>query len=176
MNKHNKKILCKLISIYNSSPNCQLESNNDLYNSYTFYIGSEPTHLIFQSINLIDINITKLVTAEINNSENLVTHTDNEDVLFFLQSKRLFVLDANKLFSPDRAEKLQTCDFKRKQYQKLVKDLDLLVSYIYVLNSDWFDKPAYKDVLEYIESVNCNYCFDRLPLEWLGLPKPVSSN
>ncbi len=70
-------------------------------------------------------------------------------------------------------EKLQTCDFKRKQYLKLVSDLGLSVAFIYVLNSDWFDVPRYKDVFEYIRSVNCNYCFDRLPLEWLGLPSPT---
>jgi hypothetical protein len=67
-------------------------------------------------------------------------------------------------------EKLQTCDFKRKQYTKLVEDLDLAVAYIYVLDKSWFDKPKYKDVLDYIRSVNCNYCFDELPLAWLGLP------
>lgn len=67
-------------------------------------------------------------------------------------------------------EKLQTCDFKRKQYQKLVRDLDLAVAYIYVLNREWFDRPGYKDVLDYIKSVNCDYCFDTLPLEWIGLP------
>ena len=66
-------------------------------------------------------------------------------------------------------EKLQTCDFKRKQYQKLVRPLDLKVEYVYVL-SDWFRKLEYKDVLEYIESVNCHYRFNTLPLAWLGLP------
>lgn len=73
-------------------------------------------------------------------------------------------------------EKLQTCDFKRKQYQKLVGDLDLAVAYIYVLNSEWFDKPSYKDVLEYIRSVNCDYRFDTLPLDWLGLPVPDNND
>jgi hypothetical protein len=67
-------------------------------------------------------------------------------------------------------EKLQTSDFKRKQYLKLVGDMGLSVAYIYVLNSDWFDVPRYKDVLDYIRSVNCDYCFDELPLAWLGLP------
>jgi len=61
------------------------------------------------------------------------------------------------------------CDFKRKQYQKLVRPLGLRVEYVYVL-SDWFRKPEYKDVLEYIESVNCHYIFNTLPLAWLGLP------
>lgn len=67
-------------------------------------------------------------------------------------------------------EKLQTCDFKRKQYLKLVGDLGLSVAYIYVLSGTWFDKPRYKDVLDYIRSMNCDFCFDELPLAWLGLP------
>lgn len=66
-------------------------------------------------------------------------------------------------------EKLQTCDFKRKQYFKLVSDLGLWVEYVYVLN-DWFKQPRYKDVLDYIRSVNCHYLFNELPLKWLGLP------
>ena len=51
-------------------------------------------------------------------------------------------------------EKLQTCDFKKKQYTKLLSSLKINVEYYYVLN-DWFDKPEYKDVFEYIESVGC---------------------
>lgn len=67
-------------------------------------------------------------------------------------------------------EKLQTCDFKRKQYLKLVQPLDIKVEYVYVLN-DWFKQPSYKDVLDYINSVNCHYKFNELPLTWLGMPK-----
>ena len=67
-------------------------------------------------------------------------------------------------------EKLQTCDFKRKQYQKLVKSLNYKVEFVYVLNKDWFGKSEYKDVLEYICSMNCHYVFDEIPLKWLGLP------
>lgn len=66
-------------------------------------------------------------------------------------------------------EKLQTCDFKRKQFSKLVKPLNLKVEYVYVLNN-WFKNLKYKDVLDYIESMNCHYVFDEIPLDWLGLP------
>ena len=45
------------------------------------------------------------------------------------------------------------------------------VEYMYLLN-DWFQKPEYKDVLDYILSVNCHYFFDNIPLENLGLPLP----
>jgi hypothetical protein len=37
--------------------------------------------------------------------------------------------------------------------------------------NDWFKKPEYKDVLNYINSVNCHYKFGKLPLAWLGLPE-----
>lgn len=68
-------------------------------------------------------------------------------------------------------EKLQTCDFKRKQYTRLMAPLNIEVEYIYIL-SDWFRKPAYKDVLDYIISVGCQYYFNYLPLQKLGLPIP----
>ena len=65
-------------------------------------------------------------------------------------------------------EKLQTCDFKKKQYTKLFAPLGIQTEYYYVLN-DWFDKPEYKDVFEYIESVGCKYFIEYLPLSELGL-------
>lgn len=68
-------------------------------------------------------------------------------------------------------EKLQTCDFKKKQYQKLFAPLNIEVQYIYILN-DWFRDPHYKDVLDYIISVGCQYYFQYIPLQKLGLPVP----
>lgn len=65
-------------------------------------------------------------------------------------------------------EKLQTCDFKKKQYVKLLSPLNIKVEYYYVLN-DWFDKPQYKDVFNYIESVGCKYFIEDLPLSELNL-------
>lgn len=68
-------------------------------------------------------------------------------------------------------EKLQTCDFKKKQYQKLFFPLNIEVQYIYILD-DWFRNPRYKDVLDYIISVGCQYYFQYIPLQKLGLPVP----
>ena len=68
-------------------------------------------------------------------------------------------------------EKLQTCDFKKKQYRKLMAPLNIEVEYVYIL-SDWFRKPEYQDVLDYVISVGCQYYFGYLPLQKLGLPVP----
>ncbi|MFA7325888.1 MAG: hypothetical protein WC121_04430 [Candidatus Kapaibacterium sp.] len=66
-------------------------------------------------------------------------------------------------------EKLQTCDFKKKQYIKLFAQLEISsVEYYYVLNN-WFQNPRNKDVFDYIESVSCRYFIDEIPLEELGL-------
>jgi hypothetical protein len=65
-------------------------------------------------------------------------------------------------------EKLQTCDFKKKQYIKLFAPLKINVEYYYVLN-DWFDKPEYNDVFQYIESVGCKYFIEELPFNEIGL-------
>jgi len=65
-------------------------------------------------------------------------------------------------------EKLQTCDFKLKQYKRLVASTDLKVEYIYVLN-DWFKQPSYRDVLQYIRAVGCKYYFNEIPLEIFGI-------
>jgi hypothetical protein len=68
-------------------------------------------------------------------------------------------------------EKLQTCDFKKKQYMKLFSPLNYEVEYVYIL-SKWFKKEEYKDVRDYIISVGCRFYFEFLPLHELGLPVP----
>jgi len=93
-----------------------------------------------------------------------------DDALLVIVRETLFIIEINyqKMTNADD-EELMLCDFKRKQYLKLVAPLGLKVEYVYVLN-DWFKKPEYKDVLDYIHSVNCHYRFNELPLAWLGLP------
>ncbi len=94
-----------------------------------------------------------------------------DSALIVIVRKTLFIIEVKyQQVGGSVDEKLQTSGFKRKQYQKLVKPLDLEVEYVYVL-SDWFKKPAYRDTLEYIDSVNCHYKFNEIPLAWLGLPE-----
>jgi len=90
--------------------------------------------------------------------------------LFVVVRDTLFIIEIKfQKVAGSVDEKLQTCDFKRKQYTKLVHSLGWRVEYVYVLN-DWFKSPGYKDTLDYIHSVNCHYMFNEIPLNWLGLP------
>ena len=83
------------------------------------------------------------------------------DVLFIIEKKY-------QAASGSVDEKLQTCDFKKKQYQKLLRPLNINVEYYYLLNS-WFRQNSYRDVFDYIESVGCKYFIDEIPLSELHL-------
>jgi hypothetical protein len=96
-----------------------------------------------------------------------------DDAIFVITNNTFFILEIKfQEVAGSTDEKLQTCDFKIKQYRKLLSQLNVEVQYIYILN-DWFKKTEYKDVLDYIISINgCSYYFNYLPLQKIGLPVP----
>ena len=95
-----------------------------------------------------------------------------DDSIYVIINNTMFIIECKFQQSAGSVdEKLQTCDFKRKQYQKLLSQLNMEVEYIYLL-SDWFKKSEYKDVLDYIISVRCSYYFEYIPLHKFGLPVP----
>lgn len=95
-----------------------------------------------------------------------------DEAIYVIKNNTLFVIEIKfQKVAGSVDEKLQTCDFKKKQYKKLMSPLNIDVEYIYIL-SDWFRHQAYKDTLDYIISVGCHYYFKYLPLEKIGLPMP----
>jgi len=95
-----------------------------------------------------------------------------DDAIYVIKENTLFIIEVKyQQVGGSVDEKLQTCDFKRKQYIKLFSPLNIEVEYVYVL-SDWFKKPEYKDVLDYIINVGCHFYFEYLPLHKIGLPVP----
>lgn len=95
-----------------------------------------------------------------------------DEALYVLVNNTLFIIEMKfQKVAGSVDEKLQTCDFKKKQYKKLMAPLNIEVEYVYILN-DWFKKPAYKDTLDYVISVGCQYYFNYSPLQKLGLPVP----
>lgn len=95
-----------------------------------------------------------------------------DDAIYLINGNTLFIIEIKfQKVAGSVDEKLQTCDFKNKQYKKLFSSLAIPVKYVYVLN-DWFRRPEYKDVLDYVNSVGCHYFFHTIPFDFLGLPKP----
>lgn len=95
-----------------------------------------------------------------------------DDAILILKDRELFIVEIKfQQVGGSVDEKLQTCDFKKKQYTKLLSPLGIAVKYVYVL-SNWFNKKEYRDTLDYIKSVGCHYFFNEIPFEFLGFPKP----
>lgn len=110
-----------------------------------------------------------LKTRGINYKNYLSKKILPDNAIFVSSNNALNIIEMKYQTVPGSVdEKLQTCDFKRKQYQKLVIALKWNVEYIYILN-DWFKHPQYKDTLTYITAVGCRYYFNKLPLITIGL-------
>ena len=65
-------------------------------------------------------------------------------------------------------EKLQTCDFKKKIYTRLIEKTGYKTEYYYLWN-DWFLRDEYDDVKKYIKSVGCKYFIDEIDFNELGI-------
>ncbi len=95
-----------------------------------------------------------------------------DDSIYVLINNTMFIIECkHQQVGGSVDEKIQTCDFKRKEYQKLLAPANIEVEYIYLLD-DWFRNPKYKDMLDYVISVRCQYYFQYIPLAKLGLPVP----
>lgn len=93
-----------------------------------------------------------------------------DEAYFSLESNKLIIIEKKfQQIAGSVDEKLQTCGFKKRQYERLCAPLkNVQVEYVYVLN-DWFTDKSYKDTLDYITDVGCKYYFNVLPLELLEL-------
>ena len=85
-----------------------------------------------------------------------------DEAYFDIESKEFSIYEKKYQQTPGSAdEKPQTCAFKIWEYNKIGKVIGAeKITYTYIFN-DWFKKPEYKDMLEYIRSVpQCDYCFE----------------
>lgn len=105
------------------------------------------------------VDFKKIISKKLLPDDAILVHETN--TLFIIEKK--FQSGAGSV-----DEKLQTCDFKKKEYIKLLSPIHISVEYCYYL-SDWFLQPEYDDVKEYINSVGCHYFFNEIPLDFLGL-------
>lgn len=119
-------------------------------------------HDIYKFLNLRGIDWKKILSKKLLSDDSIYVIMNN--ILYIIECKFQQVEG-----SVD--EKLQTCDFKKKQYKKLLAPLNIDIEYIYLL-SDWFKNPKYKDVLDYIISVGCSYYFEYIPLNKFNLLIP----
>lgn len=95
-----------------------------------------------------------------------------DNAIYVIVNNTMLILEVKTQYTVGSVdEKVQTYDYKKKQYKKLLFQLNMEVEYIYILD-EWFRQPKYKDVLDYVISVGCQYYFNYISLQKLGLPIP----
>ena len=94
-----------------------------------------------------------------------------DDTVYVIKDNTMYIIEIKfQEVNGSVDEKLQTCDFKRKQYKRIFAELNYdSIEFIYIL-SKFYKAKKYKDVLDYISSMNCDYYFEYLPLKRIGLP------
>lgn len=155
-----------LKTLLNSIENYFVNSENEVY------YKDEKVGMIFKKNSLYKFLARRGIDWRDHISKRLLP----DDSIYVLLNNIFFIIECKyQQVAGSVDEKLQTCDFKKKQYKKLLSPLNIEVQYIYILN-DWFRDPKYKDVLDYIHSVGCDYHFNYIPLTRLGLPVPEDNN
>ena len=150
-----------IITYLSAQPGYSVEGSKVYYKG-EFVARTFKKHGFYKFLEEYDINWTQII------SKKLLP----DDCIFVVIMNTLYVIECKfQQVEGSVDEKLQTCDFKKKQYQKLLFRANIEVEYIYLL-SDWFRNPKYKDVLDYIISVGCHFYFEYIPLSQLGLPVP----
>jgi hypothetical protein len=95
-----------------------------------------------------------------------------DDAIFVNETKTLHIIEKKyQKSSGSNDEKLESPHFKIRQYNKLLKPLNIKIKYCYVL-SDWFrleKNRKYKDVYDYHKELGVKHFFNELPLSYLGL-------
>lgn len=139
-----------------------------VHDNVIFYEGEQVAHY-FKKRSLYAF----LESQGVNYQDYISKRLEPDNALYVIKDNTMNVIEMKfQHVGGSVDEKLQTCDFKKKQYQKLFSSLNYEVEYIYLL-SDWFRSPEYKDVRDYIISVGCRFYFEYLPLNEIGLPVPA---
>jgi len=106
------------------------------------------------------------------NWENITSKKYLPDAVF-INTKKNIVFIIEKKFQGGQGsvdEKLQTCDFKKKMYKKILSSskTKFTVEYFYILSS-FFKQQKYEDVKAYINEVGCKYFFEEINFNILGI-------
>jgi len=113
-----------------------------------------------EGINLTKYNLYKYLDQNKINWKDIISKKLLPDEAYFNpKTKELKIYEKKFQQTAGSAdEKPQTCAFKIYQFRKIGKAIGAeKVTYTYLLSS-WFAKPEYKDMLDYIKSVEgCDY-------------------
>lgn len=149
-----------LIDSLNLHPNIEIKNNNEIhFNGVIVGYYFEKHNFYTDFIEKHKVDWKKLISKKYL----------PDGVFVNILIKKVFIIEKKFQESSGSVdEKLQTCDFKRKTYKKIIEKTGFETEYFYLLNS-WYKRVEYEDVKEYIKSVGCNFFIDKIGLEELGI-------
>lgn len=155
----------KKVDILNSLDKNQgynIKNKSDIYYNGEIVATAYPKHKLY-GVFLEDngVEYKKRIGRKILPDQAIYIHSTKKMIIIEVKSQKV---------EGSVDEKITTCDFKKKQYEKLFKGLVTNVELIYCL-SPHFDKKKYKDALSYIHESGCQYFFEKIPLSAVGLPE-----
>ena len=110
-----------------------------------------------------------LVPQEVDWQEIISKRLLPDEAIYTYRNNTMYIIEKKFQSRPGSVdEKLQTCGFKKYQYQRLLAPLGINVEYLYICNG-WFAQPQYRDVHKYISDMGCYIFFNEIPLDFLGL-------
>lgn len=132
-------------------------------NTTTGALFEERVFLNKEGINLTKHNLYKFLKMKNIDYTSIISKKLLPDEAYFNEETKTLNIYEKKYqqTSGSADEKPQTCAFKIFQFRKIGKAIGAeKVFYTYIFN-DWFKKPEYRDMLEYIKSVDgCDYVFE----------------
>ena len=129
-------------------------------NTSTGAIFEEKVHMEQVGVNITKHKLYQFLKDRGIDWKNILSKKLLPDEAYFDEDNKRVIIYEKKFQQTTGSadEKPQTCAFKIAQYRRLFSALNIDdVSYIYIFN-DWFAKPEYRDMLDYIRSVDgCDY-------------------
>ena len=104
-------------------------------------------------------------------SDHFSSRLEPDTAIFSPKSNVLTIIEKKQMTTAGSvAEKLQTCDYKKHYYEKLVEDLGIKVEIRWILG-EYFEthKTQLKSVYQYMLSKGSTYYFQKLPVNDLNI-------
>ena len=132
-------------------------------NTTTGFLFEEKVKFNNKGIDLTKHNLYRFLKEKNIDYKEIISKKLLPDEAYYNEEEKTLYIYEKKFqqTSGSADEKPQTCAFKIFQFRKIGKAIGAeRVFYTYIFN-DWFKKPEYKDMLEYIKSVDgCDYVFE----------------
>ena len=143
------------------------EKNIEIKNKNEIYVDNELFGFYYEKYKFYKDFLEKKLN--INWKERVGRQMLPDAVFVNIKTKTVYIFEKKyQERSGSVDQKIETCGFKKNQYNKLLKNTDYLVQYGYLLN-DWYCNKIYVDVKEHIIEEGCFFYINEIPKKEIGL-------